>query len=830
MSIESNQFNGSVPAELGNLTNLVNLILSANNLTGELPLELNNLKGLKEVRLSSNKFRGKLPSFHSWRELEELELQATGFEGPIPSTISVSTNLNELRISDLNIGASKFPQLGGMLRMSKLMLRSCNISGKIPHYLAKFPLLKLLDLSFNRLEGEIPNLEFLLKLENMYLTGNSLSGPIEDWVKDRDPKHQIDLSYNNLDESYVPHNCRDTLNLFRSYGGAKAKDLAKCLHPCSKDYYSFHVNCGGATTTIGETVYKGDEGSSGAAKFTSSEENWGTSSTGASFDVNPALSVYVAKNVSVLRQTNSELYITARQSPVSLTYYGRCLANGKYNVTLHFAEIVFRDNQSFQSLGRRLFDVYIQGELKLKDFNIQQEAGGVDKVTLQSFKAIVENRTLEIRFQYTGKGTTDIPHRGIYGPLVSAISVESEFKPPNRKRKILIPTGAALLGLFLVLAIICYCWWNNYIEGRISREKELRGLDLRTGFFTLRQIKAATNNFDSANKIGEGGFGSVYKGTLLDGSIIAVKQLSSKSSQGNREFVTEIGLISGLQHPNLVKLYGCCIEGSQLLLVYEYMENNSLGRALFGPEECQLEMDWPMRQKICVGIAEGLAFLHEGSVLKIVHRDIKSNNILLDKDLNPKIADFGLAKLHDEDNTNINTRVAGTIGYMAPEYALWGFLTNKADVYSFGVVALEIVSGKNIMKYRPGDDFACLLDWALFLQKKGSLMELVDPKLGSNFNINEADKMIRVALLCTSPSPALRPTMSEVVNMLQGNIRIQEFNMDPSIYESELKLQAFREKYSDLYLDSSGSQARASSSLAMEIDSSSKSDQDTIFS
>ncbi|KAL8511724.1 hypothetical protein ACS0TY_018233 [Phlomoides rotata] len=130
-----------------------------------------------------------------------------------------------------------------------------------------------------------------------------------------------------------------------------------------------------------------------------------------------------------------------------------------------------------------------------------------------------------------------------------------------------------------------------------------------------KQIRAATNNFDSANKIGEGGFGSVYKGTLLDGSIIAVKQLSSKSSQGNREFVTEIGLISGLQHPNLVKLYGCCIEGSQLLLVYEYMENNSLGRALFGPEECQLEIDWPMRQKICVGIAEGLSFLHEGSVL-----------------------------------------------------------------------------------------------------------------------------------------------------------------------------------------------------------------------
>ncbi|CAA7402423.1 unnamed protein product [Spirodela intermedia] len=301
----------------------------------------------------------------------------------------------------------------------------------------------------------------------------------------------------------------------------------------------------------------------------------------------------------------------------------------------------------------------------------------------------------------------------------------------------------------------------------------ISGLELPTGSFSLRQIKAATGNFDPENKIGEGGFGPVYKGVLPDGSMIAVKQLSSKSKQGNREFVTEIGMISALQHPNLVKLFGCCIEGNQLLLIYEYMENNSLARALFGPEGLRLNLDWQTRRKICIGIARGLAYLHEESRLKIVHRDIKTTNVLLDKDLNAKISDFGLAKLDEEENTHISTRIAGTMGYMAPEYAMRGYLTYKADVYSFGVVALEIVSGKSNAKFLPKDDYIYLLDWACVLQEKGTLLELVDPALGTNFSIEEAQQMLNLALLCTNQSPTLRPAMSTVVAMLEGHTPVR---------------------------------------------------------
>ncbi|KAF2302940.1 hypothetical protein GH714_011480 [Hevea brasiliensis] len=333
---------------------------------------------------------------------------------------------------------------------------------------------------------------------------------------------------------------------------------------------------------------------------------------------------------------------------------------------------------------------------------------------------------------------------------------------------------------------------------------DLKGLDLRTGSFSLRQLRAATNDFNSANKIGEGGFGTVYKGELLDGTIIAVKQLSSKSRQGNREFVTEIGMISGLQHPNLVKLYGCCIEGNQLLLVYEYMENNSLARALFGSETSDLTLDWAMRQKICVGIARGLAFLHEESALRIVHRDIKTTNVLLDKDLNAKISDFGLAKLCEEENTHISTRIAGTVGYMAPEYALWGYLTEKADVYSFGVVALEIVSGRNNANYRPKNEAVCLLDWAFILQQKGNLMEIVDPRLESEFNIEEAERMIKVALLCTNASSMLRPTMSAALSMLEGETSIEEVTSDPSIYDDDMRFKPLKDHYQQMQRQSSG--------------------------
>ncbi|WOH11969.1 hypothetical protein DCAR_0831465 [Daucus carota subsp. sativus] len=776
VSLDNNMFTGSIPPELGRLVNLKSLHLDANYLNGHLPLELNNLINLQDIRLSNNNFTGNLPDFQMWKNLNKIDIQAGGFEGPLPSSFSLISNLTDLLISNLNGGASEFPQLERMVQLKNLVLRSCNISGEIPKYLSQLTKLQRIDLSFNKLEGELQtDLSGLESLRILYLTNNSLTGKIPEWIKSKGPKGQVDLSYNNF--SFEPQTCRDSVNLFRSCENNLEHNNCLGSPSCSKDLYAVHINCGGNQVTIGNRTFEADEDLSGQAKYYYLQGHWGYSSTGFFYKIDESLSLYTAKNNSILRMNDSELYTSARLSPLSLTYYGRCLANGNYTVTLHFAEIVFRDNSSYQSLGRRVFDIYVQDELRLKDYDIEHEAHGVDKAVKPKIKAVVMDKTLQVRFVYSGKGTTAVPVRGTYGPLISAISMESDNPPQDssashRKQKIIISVSVVVLGLFLLFTSLGIAWWQGYIGNRILKEEVLRGLDLQTGVFTFQQIKAATDNFAAANKIGEGGFGSVYKGVLLDGTIIAVKQLSSKSNQGSREFVNEIGMISGLGHPNLVRLHGCCTEHKQLLLVYEFMENNSLARALFGPGNSRLDLDWPTRQKICIGIARGLVYLHEESILKIVHRDIKANNILLDKDLNPKISDFGLAKLDEKEKTHITTRVAGTIGYMAPEYALWGFLTDKADVYSFGIVALEIVAGKKNTKYHSDDNYICLLDWACNLKENGNLMELIDPRLGSEYNIEEAIRMIKVALLCTNTTPALRPTMSCVVSMLSGDISI----------------------------------------------------------
>ncbi|KAH6785316.1 hypothetical protein C2S51_037771 [Perilla frutescens var. frutescens] len=536
---------------------------------------------------------------------------------------------------------------------------------------------------------------------------------------------------------------------------------------------------------VGE--YEADGG--GDAKFYQSS-HWGFSRTGEFLNVDDTLGFGTSFTRS-LDNTNAlisndnshdlQLYQDARLSPLSLTYFGFCLRNGNYSVKLHFAEIMFTNDTTHRSLGRRIFDIYIQGIRQEKDFNIAIAAGGVHRAHTKEYAALVTNNTLEIRFYWAGKGTTVLPQRSVYGPLISAISVvHADYRPANGL------SAGAILGIVLALVfalvlVLSILWRKACLGCNHSIHHDLKGLDLHTGSFTLRQIRAATNNFDPANKIGEGGFGPVFKGVLLDGTIIAVKQLSSKSKQGNREFVNEIGMISALQHPHLVKLYGCCIEGNQLLLVYEYLENNSLARALFDQEQNQLHLDWATRHKICIGIARGLAYLHEESRLKIVHRDIKATNVLLDGNLVPKISDFGLAKLHEEEDTHISTRIAGTFGYMAPEYAMRGYLTDKADVYSFGVVVLEVVSGRvNTISKSKGERFY-LLDWANSLKENGDLLELVDPRLESNYNKEEVMTAINVALLCTNTVAAERPSMSRVVSMLEGRAGGKKLVLESSV-------------------------------------------------
>ncbi|KAM1384772.1 hypothetical protein EV1_036538 [Malus domestica] len=286
--------------------------------------------------------------------------------------------------------------------------------------------------------------------------------------------------------------------------------------------------------------------------------------------------------------------------------------------------------------------------------------------------------------------------------------------------------------------------------------------------FNFDTIRMATYDFSEANKLGQGGFGSVYKGRLFNGQEIAVKRLSVNSGQGDLEFKNEVLLVAKLQHRNLVRLLGFCLEGVERLLIYEFVPNASLDHIIFDPIK-RAQLDWDRRYKIIVGITRGLIYLHEDSRLRIIHRDLKASNILIDEEMTPKISDFGMAKLFGVDQTQGNTsRIVGTYGYMAPEYAMHGHFSVKSDVYSFGVLVLEIVSGQKNNSFRHGENMEDLLSYVTWkCWKEGTASNLIDPAL-TNGSRNEIMRCIHIGLLCVQENIADRPTMNAIVLMLNS--------------------------------------------------------------
>ncbi|CAN6552851.1 unnamed protein product [Malus baccata var. baccata] len=287
--------------------------------------------------------------------------------------------------------------------------------------------------------------------------------------------------------------------------------------------------------------------------------------------------------------------------------------------------------------------------------------------------------------------------------------------------------------------------------------------------FSFGTIEAATNKFSVHNKLGKGGFGEVYKGTLPDGQQVAVKRLSRGSGQGGEEFKNEVVLVAKLQHRNLVRILGFCSEGAEKILIYEFVQNKSLDHFLYDSRN-QVNLDWPSRYKIINGIARGILYLHHDSRLKIIHRDLKASNVLLDGEMNPKIADFGLARIFGVDQTQGNTRrIVGTYGYMAPEYAMHGQFSVKSDVYSLGVLILEIVIGKKSTNFYNSDNGEDLLSHAWRHWRDGRPLELLDVNLRDSYSRSEVIRCIHIGLLCVQEDPDKRPKMQKIVLMLSSH-------------------------------------------------------------
>ncbi|XP_042040901.1 G-type lectin S-receptor-like serine/threonine-protein kinase At4g27290 [Salvia splendens] len=368
-----------------------------------------------------------------------------------------------------------------------------------------------------------------------------------------------------------------------------------------------------------------------------------------------------------------------------------------------------------------------------------------DLLDIKQFTGADSNQNLFIRLPHSerGGGTTD----------------EKE----KRRRPIKVVMISVTCGVISAGFIVGVILLVTRRKRQPASDSKINSEDQELQLFKFPTLMAATNGFSRENLIGEGGFGLVYKGKLFTEEEIAVKRLSRTSQQGLKEFKNEVTLIAKLQHRNLVRLLGCCIEGEERLLVYEYLKNKSLDYFVFDQNQRKL-LTWPKRFDIIMGIARGLLYLHQDSRLKIIHRDLKTSNILLDGDLNPKISDFGLARIFGEDQCIAKTkRVIGTYGYMAPEYAFDGKYSVKSDVFALGVILLEIVSGK---KNRGFDHNYSLLGHAWLLWKEGNILDLMDECLSNTLIASQVKRCIHVGLLCVQKYAEDRPVMSSIVSML----------------------------------------------------------------
>ncbi|TQD71714.1 hypothetical protein C1H46_042744 [Malus baccata] len=682
---------GLLPPQLVKLPYLREIDFAYNYLKGTIPREWASMK-LTYISVPANRLSGEVPKeLGNMTTLTFLNLEANQFSGILPTELGHLVGLQALRISDTNAPSQGFPVLRNMTGLVTLILRNCNISGEIPAYIWSMKNLEMLDVSFNNLVGELPSTIGAERLKFVFLTGNLLSGNVPKSILLEGSN--VDLSYNNFKlqgpkQPECQENLNLNLNLYRSFS---KEDNLRGILPCLKNFkcprYSncMHINCGGSDIIVKDenrrnVMFEGDGGvEGGTAKYFRNEKSmWGFSSTG---DFMHGFDQQNTRYSISLESSNlSELYTTARTSPLSLTYFHYCLENGIYTITLHFAEIIFTNDEKYSSLGRRIFDIYVQERLVWKDFNIEDEAGMAQKKLVKQVSNVnVTSNILEIRFYWAGKGTTVIPEKGNYGPLISAISVVSDFKPCKNGgtvRTIYIIAGVGVGGLCLTLFMLAILWWKGCLGGKRGRQQ---------GAYYIKPAMSLPRKY----------------GQLPDGSLIAVKQLSSHSKQGIREFLNEMGIITCLQHPNLVKLHGCCIAEDQLLLVYEYMENNSLAHVLFG-------------------------------------------------------------------------------------------------------------SGKK-NSHVPNSTCLSLLDWAYQLQRTGKLKELIDENLGTEVNDKEAEVVVKVGVLCTNASASLRPTMSEVVSMLEGQTEVPDIIPEASTYTEDLRFKSLRDVHHRSQTQSlSGSQSQNS--------------------
>ncbi|KAH9552963.1 hypothetical protein CY35_09G095400 [Sphagnum magellanicum] len=690
---------------------------------------------------------------------------------PIPNSTNILSIVVGLSLDDASIVGTLPPAIGNLTNLATLSLtNNPGLAGPIPAEINNLPSLQILDLHNNNFNGTIPDFTNVWNLQELDLSGNKFTGEIPNFGS-LQLLQTLQLSGNQLSGQSPVFLNSSTSQGLANLTGLTTLDLSNNqLSGLPPDL-----------TTMPTLQY-----------LNLSINNFGG-------PIDPALIFNQASKLKVLDLSrnnfcgplpNLSLFSTSLQQlalsgcgligsfpyqlPSSLPQLQTMnLDNNNFNGTLYIGNI--------SSLRRKSPNGSISGNLQslnLTKTNIPYVDYNSSDITDVTTTIILQNNP------YCSQTPLQTNGQSCYCAQYCLLIPDTSNN--NTRKVIIISTSASSIVLALVIAITTCLFWRSSQRQRyllLQLHEKFAQHEVQPTIFGYIELKVATRDFHPTMKLGEGSFGVVYKGIFANGVEVAIKQLFMKNQENIDEFLNEVVTISGVKHRNLVKLKGCCLRHNKRLLVYEYLENGDLANLLFGGENGREVLFWPTRFNICLGIARGLYYLHDISQPRIIHRDIKASNILLDKNLQPKIADFGLAFLFPDDKSHISTmHVAGTKGYLAPEYATRGQLTVKVDVYSFGVLLLEIISGrKNIDHNFPLEDIY-LVEKAWRLHREGNLIDIMDQNLHLlNDETIQAQRLLNIALLCLLNDGERRPSMARVVAMLQGEV-------DSGIVENDLAL------------------------------------------
>nr|AMM43063.1 LRR-RLK [Vernicia montana] len=781
-----NKISGSIPKEIGDIKSLVLLLLNGNQLTGPLPEELGYLPNLDRIQIDQNHISGPIPtSFANLNKTKHFHMNNNSISGQIPPELSRLPSLVHFLLDNNNLSGYLPPQLselpnllilqldnnnfdgntipdtyGNMTKLLKLSLRNCNLQGPVPD-LSRIPGLGYLDVSSNQLNGSIPSGRLAENITTIDLSNNNLIGSIPASFSGLTNLQKLSLANNSLSGS-IP----STLWQNWTLNGSERLIL---------DFENNRLSniSGSATISLPQNVSLWLKGNpvcsiSNLLQFCESQ--------------NDDLNNQPLTNTSDDCPIQSCPYIYSPTSPVP------CFCAAPLLIGYRLKSPGFYDFRPY----RNMFENYLTTGLKLELYqlniqNFQWEEGPRVKMHLflfpvydasnKSSHIFNTSEVLRIMSMFTG---WNIPDSETFGPYellnftlldpyrnVIPTSPSSSGVSPGALAGIVL---GAIAGTVTLSAIVSFIILRIYLRDyrKISKKRHSSKASLKIDGvkdFSYAEMALATNNFNNSTQVGQGGYGKVYKGILADGTVVAIKRAQEHSLQGEKEFLTEIELLSRLHHRNLVSLTGYCDEEGEQMLVYEFMPNGTLRDHLSA--KSKVPLSFATRLRTALGSAKGILYLHTEADPPIFHRDIKASNILLDSNFNAKVADFGLSRLApvpDDEGAapaHVSTVVKGTPGYLDPEYFLTHKLTDKSDVYSLGVVFLELLTGMQAISH--GKNIVREVNVSY---QSGMIFSVIDGRMGS-YPSDCVEKFLNLAMKCCKDETDARPSMADVVRELE---------------------------------------------------------------